>query len=128
MNATCDPIFEVLAHLQDEADRLMAADYLDDMGLPRTAELLRDPSLPLLVLGGRRLWRVEGTVRRGCRYGTVHLYLPDTDPGVKNYVALRTPYNPRSGRRWSGWGTPYPTTTIDHEAEQLRQRLQTTDY
>jgi hypothetical protein len=45
-----DPVFKVLAAMQDQADRLMAADRLDELGRPEAARLLRDPDIPPLVL------------------------------------------------------------------------------
>jgi hypothetical protein len=77
MDAALGPVFKVLAAMQDGADRLMAADRLDELGLPETAKLLRDPDMPPLVLCGDRLLgvRLESANLRG-QY-PVHLFNPD---------------------------------------------------
>jgi hypothetical protein len=74
-----DPVFKVLAAMRDQADRLMAADRLDELGRPESARLLRDPDMPPLVLYGAVLLgvRAESPNHRG-EY-PIHFFNPDGD-------------------------------------------------
>ncbi len=89
-----DPVFKVLAAMQDEADRLMAADRLDDLGLPETAKLLRDPDMPPLILCGDMLLGVRLDSPDIPGEYPVHLFNPD---GGRPAVHLQAPR--RRGRQ-----------------------------
>jgi hypothetical protein len=94
MTTALDPVWATLADMQDEGDRLMAADRLDELGLPETARLLRDARMPLLVLCGAVLLgvRLDSPSRVGVY--PVSLWNPD---GTEPALQLRPPRGWQSG-------------------------------
>ena len=94
MDAALDPVFKVLAAMNEPADRLMAADRLEEMGLAETARLLRDPDMPPLVLCGDVLLGVRlGDPSLRAAY-PLHLFNPDGDSPAVHLQA------PRRGEPW----------------------------